>query len=116
MVGDGIAEEIVPEAIKVLRAVKEVYGFDLDIIGPYEFGAKYYVDHDMEEGWDPAVTRELLYEVDCFFKGPVGLPEWLGRLPGPYLPINQRLELDVYANIRPCRLRPRSASSTTPMP
>jgi len=106
LVGDGIAEEIVPEAVKVLRAVKEVYGFDLDIIGPYEFGAKYYVDHDMKEGWDPAVTRELLYEVDCFFKGPVGLPEWLGRLPGPYLPINQRLELDVYANIRPCRLRP----------
>ena len=31
---------------------------------------------------------------------------WLGKLPGPYLPINQRLDLDVYANIRPCRLRP----------
>ena len=31
---------------------------------------------------------------------------WLGKLPGPYLPINQRPDLDVYANIRPCRLRP----------
>jgi 3-isopropylmalate dehydrogenase len=44
--------------------------------------------------------------VDCWFKGPVGLPEYLNNLPGPYLPINQRLEMDVYANIRPCRLRP----------
>jgi 3-isopropylmalate dehydrogenase len=106
LVGDGIAKEIVPEALKVLEGSQEVYGFALEIIGPYEFGAKYYVDHGMESGWDPAITPDLLREVDCWFKGPVGLPEWLGKLPGPYLPINQRLDLDVYANIRPCRLRP----------
>ncbi len=105
LVGDGIAKEIVPEAINVLEAAQRIYGFDLELIGPYEFGANYYVDHDMEVGWDPAITRELLHDVDCWFKGPVGLPEWLGRLPGPYLPINQRLDLDLYANIRPCRLR-----------
>jgi len=39
-------------------------------------------------------------------RGPVGLPEWVGRLPGPNLPVNLRTDLDVYANIRPCRLRP----------
>ena len=60
----------------------------------------------MKTGWDPEITPELLKEVDCWFKGPVGLPQWLGKLPGPYLPINQRPDLDVYANIRPCRLRP----------
>jgi 3-isopropylmalate dehydrogenase len=64
------------------------------------------VDHEMEAGWDPEITPELLKETDCWFKGPVGLPQWLGKLPGPYLPINQRPDLDVYANIRPCRLRP----------
>lgn len=106
LVGDGIAHEIVPEALKVLEAVQAVHGFDLEVIGPYEFGAKYYADHDMRSGWDPMVTRELLFEADCWFKGPVGLPEYLNRLPGPYLPINQRLDMDVYANIRPCRLRP----------
>jgi 3-isopropylmalate dehydrogenase len=105
-VGDGIAGEIVPEAIKVLEATCERYGFNYELIGPFDFGAKYYVDHDMEAGWDPEITPELLKEVDCWFKGPVGLPQWLGKLPGPYLPINQRLDLDVYANIRPCRLRP----------
>jgi len=106
LVGDGIAEEIVPEAIKVLEAAEEAYGLELELIGPYDFGAKYYADHDLRRGWDPVVTPDLLREVDCWFKGPVGLPEWLGKLPGPYLPINQRLDLDVYANIRPCRLRP----------
>ena len=105
LIGDGIAHEIVPEAIKILETVEQVYGLELDIIGPYSFGAKHYVEHDMKEGWDPAITRDLLFDVDCWFKGPVGLPEYLNKLPGPYLPINQRLDMDVYANIRPCRLR-----------
>jgi 3-isopropylmalate dehydrogenase len=106
LLGDGIAEEIVPEAIRVLGAAEEAFGLNLDILGPYEFGAKYWVDNEMREGWDPEVTEELIFEVDGIFKGPVGLPEWVGRLPGPYLPVNLRPDLDVYANIRPCRLRP----------
>ncbi|MBD3205028.1 hypothetical protein GF319_01640 [Candidatus Bathyarchaeota archaeon] len=106
LVGDGIAHEIVPEAIKILEATERVYGLELEILGPHDFGAKYYADHEMKLGWDPEVTRDLLFDVDCWFKGPVGLPEYLNKLPGPYLPINQRLEMDVYANIRPCRLRP----------
>lgn len=106
LIGDGIAEEIVPEAIKVLRSAEETYGFDLEILGPYGFGTKHWVDHDMKRGWDPAVNEDLIFEVDSLFKGPVGLPEWLGRLPGPNLPVSLRLDLDVYANIRPCRLRP----------
>ncbi len=60
----------------------------------------------MKGGWDPKVTEELFYEVDGIFKGPVGLPELVGKLPGPRLPIDLRPDLDVYANIRPCRLRP----------
>ena len=106
LIGDGIAGEIVPEALKLLEVTQEVYGFNLEVLGPYEFGARYYADHDMRRGWDPEVTRELLFEVDCWFKGLVGLPEYLNKLPGPYLPVNQRLDMDVYANIRPCRLRP----------
>ena len=106
LVGDGIAEEIVPEAVKVLMAAEEAYSINLEILGPYDFGAKYWVDHDMKNGWDPAITEELIYEADGIFKGPVGLPEWVGKLPGPNLPVELRPDLDVYANIRPCRLRP----------
>jgi len=93
-----------------LRAAEEVYDIDLEILGPFGFGAKYYIRHGMKEGWDPEVTEELFYEVDGIFKGPVGLPEWVGKLPGPRLPIDLRPDLDVYANIRPCRLRPGVAS------
>jgi len=106
LVGDGIAGEIVPEAMKVLKAAEEKYGLNLEILGPYDFGAKYWVDHDMKQGWDPAITEGLFREVNGIFKGPVGLPDLLRRLPGPNLPINMRMDLDLYANIRPCRLRP----------
>lgn len=105
MIGDGIANELVPEALKILEAVQRTYSVNLELIGPYEFGSKYFAKHDMKEGWDPEVTRDLLFEVDCWFKGPVGLPDYIGK-HGHYLPINQRLEQDLYANIRPCRLRP----------
>jgi 3-isopropylmalate dehydrogenase len=106
LIGDGIGREIVPEAFKVLDAAQEAFDFNLEYIGPYECGAKYWVTHDLKRGWDEEVTRDLFYEADAIVKGPTGLPDLVGRLPGPYLPINMRIELDLYANIRPCRLRP----------
>ena len=69
LVGDGIAHEIVPEAIKVLEAAEEAFDMSLEILGPYEFGAKYWVDHDMKRGWDSSITEELIFEVDGIFKG-----------------------------------------------
>ena len=110
LIGDGIAEEIVPEAVKILKAAEEAFGFNLEIIGPYPFGAKYYLDSGRTAAWHPAITRELIYEVDGIFKGPVGLPdlmmdERLNYQVG-FLPVSLRSELDLYANIRPCKLRP----------
>ena len=105
-IGDGIGVEIVPEAVKVLDAAGEAYGFEVEHLGPYECGAHYWVRHQMKRGWPEEVTKELFYEADAIYKGPTGLPDLVGRLPGPYLPLNMRLDLDLYANVRPCRLRP----------
>lgn len=110
LIGDGIAEEIVSEAIRILRASEEAYGFNLEIIGPYPFGAKYWLDSGKKASWHPEITRNLIYEVDGMFKGPVGLPGSLEDVKLNYevgfLPVRLRSELDLYANIRPCRLRP----------
>ncbi|OGD55442.1 hypothetical protein A3K81_03440 [Candidatus Bathyarchaeota archaeon RBG_13_60_20] len=105
-IGDGIGAEIVPEAVKVLNAAADAYGFDVEHLGPYPCGAHYWVSHQMMRGWPEEVTSELFYEADGIYKGPTGLPDLVGRLPGPYLPVNMRLDLDLYANVRPCRLRP----------
>ena len=106
LIGDGIAEEIVPEALKILRGAEKTFDFNLEILGPYPLGARYWIEHDKKTVWDPAITEDIILEADGIFKGPVGLPEWVGLMPRPYLPIDMRPDLDVYANIRPCRLRP----------
>ncbi len=109
LIGDGIAEEIVPEAVKVLKAVEETFSLDLEIIGPHPFGAEYYLNSNKTVAWHPAITRELIYEADGIFKGPVGLPELMEdeklNYDVGFLPVSLRSELDLYANIRPCRLR-----------
>ena len=61
LIGDGIAEER--------------FGFNLELIGPYPFGAKYYLDSGKKSSWHHEITRELIYEADGIFKGPVGLPD-----------------------------------------
>jgi len=106
LLGDGIASEIITEGLKVLKAAEGMYGFGLEVLGPYPVGAKYWVDHDLKRGWPEELTKEMFYEADAIFKGPTGLPDLVGKLPGYYTPINMRTELDLYANIRPCRLRP----------
>ena len=113
LIGDGIAGEIIPEGLKVLRAAEERYGLDLEILGPYPIGAKYWVDHDLKRGWPEELTREMFLDADAIFKGPIGLPDLVGKLPGGDAPINMRTDLDLYANIRPCRLRPGVASVLT---
>ncbi|MDQ1279025.1 MAG: tartrate dehydrogenase/decarboxylase / D-malate dehydrogenase [Thermoproteota archaeon] len=109
LIGDGIAEEIVTEAIKILRTSEETFGFNLEIIGPYPFGAKYWFDSGRKTAWHPEITRDLIYEADGIFKGPVGLPGSLEDVKLNYevgfLPVALRSDLDCYANIRPCRLR-----------
>jgi 3-isopropylmalate dehydrogenase len=113
LLGDGIAGEIITEGLKVLEAIEDRYELDLEILGPYPVGAKYWVDHDLKRGWPEELTEELFYEADAIFKGPTGLPDLVGKLPGAYTPINMRTELDLYANIRPCRLRPGVKSVLT---
>ena len=110
LIGDGIADEIVPEAVKVLRASEEAYGLNLAVIGPHPFGAKYWLDSGRKSSWHSEITRELIYDVDGIFKGPVGLPNLLEDVKLNYevgfLSVGLRSELDLYANVRPCKLRP----------
>ena len=68
LIGDGIAEEIVPEAVKTLKAAEEAFSLNLEILGPYPFGAKYYLDSGRTTAWHPEITRELIYEADGIFE------------------------------------------------
>ena len=65
LIGDGVAHEIVPETIKVLKAAEETYGLRFEIVGPYECGAQYWLKTGRKQGWDPAVTKKMLRTANC---------------------------------------------------
>jgi 3-isopropylmalate dehydrogenase len=107
--GDGIGPEIVQGALEVLEKLQNHVG---DFRLEYNFqkaGASCY-----EEIGEPisAETLEIIEKADATFKGPVGLPgvrkpdgTEAGLIGGVL-----RMGFDLYANLRPIRLFPNTAS------
>ncbi len=104
--GDGIGQEIVPEAVKVLEAVAARFGvsfsFREGLIGGAALEARGVPL--------PEETLRLCEESDAILLGAIGGPQW-DHLPpalrpeaGALLPLRKHLGL--FANIRPVRLFP----------
>lgn len=101
--GDGIGPEIVDEALKVLDATGEKYGF------------KFSYDHQLIGGVAidetgeplPQTTIDACKKADCVFLGAVGGPKW-DTLPGNQRPekglLGIRGALGLYANLRPAKI------------
>ncbi|MGI6449413.1 MAG: 3-isopropylmalate dehydrogenase [Desulfitobacteriia bacterium] len=111
--GDGIGQEIIPEAVKVLKAVlagsAQEFAFNEYLVG----GAA--ID---EVGKAlPEETLQACQEADAVLLGSVGGPKW-DTLPakerpelGALLPLRKHLKL--YANIRPVKVLPALLSAST---
>ncbi len=108
--GDGIGREVIPEAFRVLQAVEHsVSGFHLD---PHEFecGGEYYLKHGRE--WSSEAEEFTKNEADAVLLGAVGgitangesirRPD--GHLAGYSVVIGLRIELELFANVRPVKL------------
>ena len=101
--GDGIGPEIVDEALKVLDAAGEKYGFkfsyDYQLIGGSAIDA---TDEPL-----PQTTIDACKKADCVFLGAVGGPKW-DTLPGNQRPekglLGIRGALGLYANLRPAKI------------
>ncbi len=111
--GDGIGVEIVPEAVKVLKAIGARYGqqfvFTEALVGGAAYDAK---GHPL-----PDDTLALCRSVDAVLLGAIGGPKW-DQLPvhlrpeiGALLPL--RRELALFANLRPCILFPGLLQAST---
>lgn len=104
--GDGIGVEIVPQAVKALKAIAERFGYQFEFTPALIGGAAYdEVGHPL-----PDATLELCSQSDAVLLGAIGGPKW-DHLPvhlrpevGALLPI--RKELGLFANLRPCVLFP----------
>ena len=98
--GDGIGPEVTREALTILNAAADRYGFTLSLTD-YPYGTEHWLKHD--EVFPDAALKEASQH-DAILLGaigdpraPVGLIERgvIGRL---------RWDLDLYVNLRPIKL------------
>ncbi len=108
--GDGIGREVVPQAVSVLRAVEELVGGFQTELHEFECGGEFYLREGRE--WSIEAEEFTKREADAVLLGAIGavkkdgssvkLPD--GNLAGYSIVIGLRMELDLYANVRPVKL------------
>lgn len=102
LVGDGIGVEVMPEAVKVLRAVEvRLTGVEFEL-REYPAGASAYLDCGNPL---PDETFAACQQADAILLGAMGLPavRWPdGKELTPQIDLRERLEL--YCGLRPIRL------------
>ncbi|NIM45861.1 MAG: isocitrate/isopropylmalate dehydrogenase family protein, partial [Nitrososphaeria archaeon] len=104
--GDGVGGEVIPEAVKVLKAAEETTtGLNLEF-QEFDCGAHYWLKMGKKEEW-PAEAFQACKESTAILFGAVGLPDAVrpnGTIVGIDLLFKIRFGLDLYANIRPVKL------------
>lgn len=102
--GDGIGTEVMPEGIRALNAVAEVFDLKLQW-DHFDFAcADYYLAHGkmLPDDW-----FELLKGYDALYFGAVGWPAVVPDHVSLWESLLQfRRGFDQYVNLRPCRLMP----------
>lgn len=109
--GDGTGPEVLAEALKVLSVVEQSIGikFEVDHI---PCGGQYYLEHGRD--W-PEGSLERCKAADLILLGAVGWPDpkgngpvmmQNGKMAGWSPVIGNRIELDLFANVRPVKLYP----------
>ena len=100
--GDGIGREVMPEALRALRAAARRFDFALDIVEIEWASCDYYQRHG---AMMPADWKAQLAAMDAILFGAVGWPQTVPdhiSLWGSLLKF--RREFDQYINLRPVRL------------
>ncbi len=112
--GDGIGQEIVAEAVKVIEALK-ADGLDVEMEHGLVGGSAY----DETGSPLPEATLKLAKESDAILLGAVGGYKWesldIAVRPEKGL-LGLRAELDLFANLRPAILYPQLADASTLKP
>lgn len=112
--GDGIGQEIVAEAVKVIEALK-ASGLDIEM----EHGLVGGTAYDEAGSPLPEATLKLAKKSDAILLGAVGGYKWesldIAVRPEKGL-LGLRAELDLFANLRPAILYPQLADASTLKP
>jgi len=113
--GDGIGQEIIAEAVKVIDALKANHGLDVEL----EHGLVGGTAYDEAGSPLPEETLKLARESDSILLGAVGGYKWesldIAVRPEKGL-LGLRAELELFANLRPAILYPQLADASTLKP
>ncbi len=100
--GDGIGPEVIPVAVDVLEAVAAHRpGLDFEFEW-HDYGAERYLRDGT--GFPDAEREAIAERCDAIFLGAVGDPRVPGNEHARELILETRFKLDLYVNLRPCRL------------
>jgi len=103
LAGDGIGQEIVPQAVKVLKAIGERFGHQFDCVDGEAGGQAI----DATGVPLPSETLALARNSDAVLLGAVGGPQWetleYERRPERAL-LGLREQLGLFANLRPAKI------------
>src|ERR1700731_4062033 len=99
--GDGIGEEVTPEALKVLKSVTTATGRSMDFV-EFDWGADKYL-RDGVSLPDGAVEM-LRDEFDAILFGALGDPRVPSNQHAADILLGLRFKLDLYVNARPVKL------------
>src|SRR5512139_2388524 len=102
MPGDGTGPEVTAEAVKVLRAAADKFGFKTELT-EYDFGGERY-KRTGETLPDSAV--EELRKFDAILLGAIGHPDVAPGILEKGILLKARFALDQYINLRPVKLFP----------
>lgn len=98
--GDGIGPEVTREALKVLEASSEVFGFKAKLT-EYPFGTDHYLK---TKEIFPAAQFEEARQHDAIYLGAIGDPRVPVGLIEYGIIAKMRFELDLFVNLRPIKL------------
>ena len=103
--GDDIGLEVVPEAVKVMKAAAAKTGLQVEWL-PLPIGRK---GHETHGHTMPAVTVEALATVDGWLQGPIGHNAY-PRNDATWINPPLRKKFELFANIKPVRSYPNLPS------
>ena len=110
--GDGIGQEIVAEAVKVIKCLQQDFGFKAELEEALVGGTAY----DDCGSPLPETTLDLARSADAVLLGAVGGYKWeeldISVRPEKGL-LGLRAELELFANLRPAILYPQLADAST---
>jgi 3-isopropylmalate dehydrogenase len=95
--GDGIGQEVIPQAVKVIRAT----GAEVEL-SEFDWGADRYLRDGMTV--PPDGFEMLGRDFDAILVGAFGDPRVPSNIHAKEILLGMRFQMDLYANVRPVRL------------